>query len=319
VRAALLGAVLFFLAFLAKQLALVVALALLVPLAWRSRREALAFAAALAVLVVASTSFLDAHSDGWYRWYVFELLAGHAWAPDALLGFWRETLAALGLVVLLALWTRGRGGWRREDPLRTWFYLCAVGGLWLAAWIGRAHVGGWDNTLMPACAGAAMAFGPALARALESGGRTALVAAITGFLQLALLAYDPRAQLPTAADRAAGEELVARIRATEGEVWIPDHGYLAVRAGKRGSAHGMAVIDLLQGSDRAAAAAFVRELEAALVERRWASIVLDQSWERDLPLLAEHYASVRLRYAGERTFVPVTGDARRPQYWYLPR
>ncbi len=190
----------------------------------------------------------------------------------------------------------------------------------LAAGVGRAHAGGYDNTLLPACAAAALAFGVLLARLLALGGaRATLAPAGSASRSSALFAYDPRAQLPTDADRRAGAAFVERLRATPGDVWIPDHGYLAERAGKSASAHGMAVIDLLRSDDHATAQRFVDELVRAIEARRWGAIVLDQRWDADLPALGAEYFPATIPWPSERAFVPVTGDPRRPGTWYAPR
>jgi hypothetical protein len=195
----------------------------------------------------------------------------------------------------------------------------ALAGFVLAAWISRAHVGGYDNTLIPACAAAALLFGPALQRGLEAARPIALGAAALALGQFELLRYDPRAQLPTADDLVAGEALVDDLRAVEGELWIPDHGYLAERAGKQALAHGMTLIDLLQSSDAATAQRVFGEITQALETKRFAAIVLDQDWDADLPLLARNYARREIPYVEPRTFLPVTGDPRRPRYWYARR
>jgi len=314
------GGLLFFAAFLAKQTALVPAACVALALLARGRRPALTFALALGLPLVGSTLYGDALSGGWYRWYVFDLLRGHAWDPEHKYGFWIHDLVRFAPVVGLCLlaWLRAPRV-ARPEAARAPLLTAAVAGLVVGAWISRAHVGGYENTLMPACLAAALCFGPALARALETGGLVTAGAALLALGQFWLLRYDPRAQLPSPADVAAGEALVERLRAVEGEVWIPDHGYLAERAGKRALAHGMTLIDLLNSSEHAVAQRVADELNRALEEKRFAVIVLDQDWSGDLPLLARNYTREELPYADAQTFVPVTGDERRPRYWYARR
>jgi hypothetical protein len=304
------GGLLFCAAFLAKQSALVPAACVGLALLARGRRPALSFALALGLPLVASTLYGNALSGGWYRWYVFDLLRGHGWIDEPGSVFWLHDMprfapaAGLGLLA----WLRAPRVARAEQP-RAPILPAALAGLVLAAWVSRAHVGGYDNTLMPACAAAALIFGPALARTLETGGLVTAGAALLALGQFWLVRYDPRAQLPTVADAEAGETLVA----------IPDHGYLAERAGKRALAHGMTLIDLLNSSEHALAQRVSDELNRALEEKRFAVIVLDQDWSGDLPLLARNYTREELPYADAQTFVPVTGDERRPRYWYARR
>lgn len=312
VGAALGSGLLFAAAFLAKQTALAPAVCVLGVLAWRERRAALAFALALGVPLVASTWWLDAASGGWYRWYVFELLRGAPLSGEMAWRFWVETLLALSPALVLA-WARRRTIEYGPTPIVP----AAALGLWLSAWIARAHVGGWDNTLLPACLAAALLFGPALERTLALEARSAALGALLVVLQVLLVARNVR--IPGATDRAAGEALVARLRAVEGEVWMPDHGYLAERAGKRPSAHAMGILDLLRGSDRGAAQRFVDALRAALASPRWSVLVLDQDWSADLPELAREWRGTPIPWPDADTFFPATGDRRRPAYWYVRR
>jgi hypothetical protein len=278
----------------------------------RERRAALAFALALGLPLGLAAGSLDGASGGWFHWYVFDLLRGAPWSGAMAGQFWLEMLGHFAPVLLLALLAR-RTAWAGE-----WIVVgSALAGLWLVSWISRAHTGGYDNTLMPACAVAALVFGVVLARALEGARPVQLAAAALALLQFGLLVYDPRAQLPSAADRAAGEALVQRIASMRGEVWIPDHGYLAERAGKRAYAHGMTWIDLLQSGEQKEQAALVRELRAAIDARRFEAIVLDLPWEDELDALDRSYAREPLEWPDARAFVPVTGYARRPTYWYV--
>lgn len=320
VRAAALAGFVVFLAFLTKQIALVPAALMTLALVRRSRREALAFGGTFVVLGLVSTLALDLSSGGAYRSYVFEMLGGPPLVASELLGFWRTSVLAFAPALVLGAWqswrARESGVGSEHDGL---VFGAALTGLVLAAWLARLHVGAYDNVFMPACAAFALFAAPALTRALRQGGVTAFAACALGVAQFALLMYDPREQLPAYADEAAGHALLERVRGIDGDVWMPAQGYLAQRAGKHGSAHAMAVTDLLQGPDRAAAQAFVSELTRALAERRFAAVILDQAWDADLPELAQGYTRVTWRYPDEHTFVPVTGAPRRPLYFYVRR
>jgi hypothetical protein len=69
----------------------------------------------------------------------------------------------------------------------------------------RIQLGDYSNALMPACAGLAIFFGLGIAAALEAEAvrrRPAAEFLIYGLclIQFALLAYDPRDQIPSEAD-----------------------------------------------------------------------------------------------------------------------
>ncbi len=145
-----LSGLLFFTAFGAKQTALVPAAFVGLALFGLERRAGLVFALALGLPLAASTLYADALSDGWYRWYVFDLLRGHAWDARQEWGFWLKDIVVFAPAVGLTLlaWLHAPRPARPED-LRAGILPFALAGLVLAAWISRAHVGGYDNTLMP--------------------------------------------------------------------------------------------------------------------------------------------------------------------------
>ena len=144
-----------------------------------------------------------------YRWYVFEMLAGHPLESAAWSGYWLELLRAMPIALGSSLWLAfqkpGAGfeasGLPPSSNNALWAFVL---GLLLAGWIGRLHQGGYDNVLLPAVMGLALGFGPACHR-------LAIPGALLGIVQLALLAYSPAAQLPSREDRAAGQALVTRL------------------------------------------------------------------------------------------------------------
>src|SRR5262249_14888594 len=152
--------------------------------------------------------------------------------------------AGLAVVWLLAARRAGHGIF----PL---FPASLAAGMLAASWTGRVHTGGYDNVLLPACAGLALLFGMsahALARSSGTGavGRATLVHAMC-CLQLLLLVYDPTAQIPTPADLRAGDRLVQLMRSVPGDVFLPMHGYLPSLAGKATWAHAQAIDDVSRG------------------------------------------------------------------------
>ncbi|MGH2870654.1 MAG: glycosyltransferase family 39 protein, partial [Solirubrobacteraceae bacterium] len=217
-----------FLAFFTKQTALVAVVPVLALLLVTRRRVALPALATLAVLGLGSTLALDATSNGWYRFYVFGELAGQPWAPHVWVQFWTRdilgpqwplaVLVGAGALTGLTVTTK-----RRPRPAvlssSAAYHVVAAAGLIAAALISRVHTGGYANVLMPAYAATALLAGLTCAELHRTRRRIidALVAGVL-LLQFALLAYPIGAQIPTAADRAAGAELLHRLRGLRGPV-----------------------------------------------------------------------------------------------------
>ncbi len=282
--AALAGA-LFALAFLTKQTALLIAIPVAIHAGLADRWRGAAFAGTLVAVIGASTWLLDRASGGWYRYYVFGVAAGHPIDRTLAFRFWSgDLLRPLAIAALIggSLFAlpprasmRGRG------------YLAALAaGMLGSAWWLRLYRGSHDNALLTSCAAVAIlcALGwdalrldqapePAANPGVRRG--VARLMGLALLAQFALLAYDPLAQLPSDADRAAGERLVANLRGAPGDVLAPSHPELAVRAGKAPHFHEVALTDVVGRGHGTVETGLAGELDEALRAHRWAAVVLD--------------------------------------------
>jgi hypothetical protein len=313
-----------FLAFLTKQSALVLIVALALadlrrPVAARGRFAAVALGAP--ALAVALGQWL---THGWFAWYVFGLPARHAPAISRVLGFWTNDLL-LALPVVLAL---GALAWREtaREPaaasrrVRDGF---ALAGLIATSYLSGLHSGGYDNVLLPAYAGLAIAFGAGVGfalRALPPARPAQAIVLLAVLAQFARLAYAPQAQIPPAGGRAEGERLLRRAGAIDGPLWWSDHpGYL-VALGRPPQAQDNALRDVLRADRGGRWSVALREsLRVAVAERRYAAFVTDFA---DFPLrpegFEERYALADSALTGA-AFRPVTGWDRRPTYLWVRR
>lgn len=282
-----------FLACFTKQTALVAVLPALVYLCASRPRVGIPALLTLLGLIVASTAGLDAASHGWYGYYVFSELSGQPWAQQVWVSFWEHDIwhRQWPLVALVAtggamLWSeaRGRISWRSPAV----YHSVAAVGLITSAWLSRLHTGGFLNVLMPAYAAVALlaglVFGAVARRERDrSRGRREWAAALLAVAllgQVALLAYRPATQIPSAAQRAAGAALIARLRSLPGPIVVLRHPWYATLAGKGNSgAQEEAIHDVL----RSGVARGARVLRASLAH------ALD----------AEHVQAVVLDYAGD--------------------
>jgi hypothetical protein len=124
--------------------------------------------------------------------------------------------------------------------------------------------------------------------------------------------YDPRPFIPTARDRTAGDALIARLRAVDGEVLIPFHPFYAHLAGKRTYLHRMGVLDIWRaglGAPRGVAAAFDAHQFALVVM----DDKIDGNWQMWPNLLRDYRIAGTL--AGPRV---VSGSPTEPRYLLVP-
>jgi hypothetical protein len=317
-RRAGVAALLLALAFLAKQQALVPALAAVPWLAALGRRQLIAYVTTLAGVIGATTLAAQAMTDGWYLTYVATLPRRHAIVDGVWTSFWTDDLLrCLGIAILIG----GAGMWaaRRSDAVVR-FHLPVVGGLVATAYWSRLHSGGYDNVLLPAYGGIAVFFGLGVAWLSRSQRRILGTAGLClCCLQLVVLAYDPRRQLPSEDTVAAGDRLLDDLRQLDGGVYFPGHGWYATRVGTSPSAHGAAVSDILRADLDGATDRLRDELEQAIREQRFAAVVVDDPAHFSyLPDGFERWYRLDRRLPGPLVH-PVTGTRTAPATVWIPR
>lgn len=286
-----------FLAFFTKQTALVAVLPTLLYLGASRARVGIPALLTLLGLAVVSTAGLDAASHGWYRYYVFSELSGQSWAQQVWASFWendiwRRQWPLVGLVTAggAMLWweARGRVSWRSPAA----YHVVAAAGLILSAWLSRLHTGGFLNVLMPAYAAVALlgglVFGAVARRAHDRrrGGWRSWAGALVALAllaQVALLAYRPGTETPTAAQRATGATLIAHLRSLPGPAIILRHPWYATLAGKGNSAaQEEAIHDVLRSSAARGARVLRASLAGALDAEQVQAVVLDYAGDGSL-------------------------------------
>jgi hypothetical protein len=320
-----------FLAFFTKQTALVAAVPLLAWLLLRRPRVGASAVGTTAVLVIGSTVVMNALSHGWYGYYVFGELGHQPFVSGALTGFWIYDLwHPFGVALLLgAAGVLGRGARRRHWPFRPdglGFDLAVVLGLVGASWVGRLHSGGWDDVLIPAAAAVALLVGHAVAalrRASAFRWRWLVTAVLAAPLvvQLGQLRYPLAAQIPTAADHRAGNQLVATLRHLPGQVIVLDHPWYATVAGKGTSAQEDAIYEVLRSGDDRGRRVLLRDLPGAVASPAVGAVVLDDTDDERgfADVLQREFVQVPTPVVSGGAFYPVTDQRLRPTVLFVRR
>jgi hypothetical protein len=315
-RGAIAVGVLLAAAALTKQTGLAEGVAVIATLMAGPRRR-LAFVAALtgAAVLGISTLVLALTTGGWYLYYVFELMAEHSLSGSGVGWFWTALLSTMGIAAYAAL-----VGARRVPPV----LLAGCAALALEGYAALVHRGGGINDVLPAYLAVALLAGLALGRGSAWWAASAsgvLVLAQSAFL---LTGFHPSQAIPTSADRAVGEHLVAGMRALGGIIAVPADPGLSVLAGIPPTAHEDAAHDVLRATDQTAIASFRRSAANAVATRRFSAIITDG------PGLPLGYPSSLNRYyrlcpqpllAGvpAALFRPVAGVDARPVSVWLPQ
>ncbi|MDX2022945.1 MAG: hypothetical protein SF187_22110 [Deltaproteobacteria bacterium] len=265
------------LAFLTKQTASLMGIALGVALLAVAWRRALVYGGVAAFVLAAGLGYLQWQSGGWFWTYVFELHQSHAFnqrlafveTPVRLLRFAGPLYAALAVsVVGLALGKR----LQRYDlvPL-----LLAIAGV-VASCVGFGTQWAFDNAFIPAVVFPALATATLAAR-LVSVAPTRVGAAAVSLCVAACIGYgtvkqgmpDKNALVPSSVDRRAARRMIATIAALPGDGFIPFHPYYAVLAGKKPYVHRMGVMDVAAKLGRPAG------LDETLAQGKFNFVVLD--------------------------------------------
>lgn len=233
----------------------------------------------------------------------------------------------IGPIVLLALLFIS---WRFLWPSThraAWFFLILSGGSIAVSWLGRLNPGGVHNVFMPAHAGISILFGlgvGTLYKKAENGISTnkSLVTTLVLFLsgvQFVMLLSPPEAQIPTQSDKQAGQELVERIEACPGNVYVPFHTYLAQLAGKDGYA-GVVQMGELRGSFGGRPDPLwdevLSQIQEELDAQAFSAIVQDNQVFRDA--MSSSYIEAGTVFHDEFVFWPMTGRKIRPETIYKP-
>jgi hypothetical protein len=263
-------------------------------------------------------AILSAVTDGWYWIYVFRVHQQHDTDSHR---FWRSfaniwgQFPALTIVVVAGLIAVGViAARRRRLPSGaggflywSWMFLCGtvVGALgWATQWaVFNAYIPAMTlGAIAAACAVTAIA---GCADESELPGWQAAWARVgTAGVAFALLAvnlwsarWDPRPFVPTGKDRAAGDALIEKLRAIDGEVYVPAHPWYSVLAGKRPYVHRMGILDVgyrapkKEGKEPLPPRAHIVEgLSDALRSKRFAAVVMDDRCQpHEFPGLTQSY------------------------------
>jgi hypothetical protein len=325
---------LFAASFFAKQTALFAASPLMLWAICTHWRRGLVCAAIFGGLVGGISLGWDLLSGGWFRYYVFELPQHHTIVKGMWSKFWTVDLMRRMPIamVLSALFFAIGGGRPAAGPSPTasrgthsprWFHAALAVGLIGASWLIRVRAGSFDNILIPAYAALAL-LAPLGVFALVSESRLRTWLACAGLaaiaVQLALLWYPPRKELPTETDRQAGEKFLHRLAEIGGDVWMPSHGYLTSELSGKSHAQTVAMGDVLTGGGPEKDA-LRAEIQHAVHDQRFSAIVMDFTDPLFQGELKQRYEKVPGDLFSDRAaFFPVTGNRARPRaIWVIQK
>lgn len=284
----LLAAVVWLLAFHSKQTFLPLGFAMFL-VEWQRPRRMLMGMAAFAAMAWASVAWLNHVTQHWYSFYAFGTTGALGWAPRPAAMFLPFDLfepLPIALAVIFAAIMLAPMRWRERDGLFFAIVTVLVGG---AIWFVRAHAGANINATIPLYAWIAILTGVAVHRLLErwearweaGDAPSAWASAGPALLWMALAVqlfghlYRPGQILPTAGQLAARERFMASLKATPGDVWVVNHSYDGLLAGKPMHPD-MDAFDAIMGRHYAPA---VDQFNSLMMQQHFSAVVLDHAPE----------------------------------------
>jgi Dolichyl-phosphate-mannose-protein mannosyltransferase len=238
----LLSGLIFALAFLTKQSALGVALAVIVyHLIFNWRRAiwlTLSFVLSAAILY----SIFWLNSAGWINYYLFTIPAAHAFdfSIGRILSVLISQFASIPVFLIMGLLPILISPRKIFSDKLYLYYIVMAGALIATGVLGRLNAFSGPNVYVPSYLGVALLIGLEAGWLIELMQQAkinpalvvlefTLLSAQFGFL---IPAYFQTKTIPTQQDRAAGDALVTKIRNYRGDVLLLDNNYLALYAGK---------------------------------------------------------------------------------------
>jgi 4-amino-4-deoxy-L-arabinose transferase-like glycosyltransferase len=315
----IIAGILFSLALLTKQTAFPIFIVAAFSTLLLFRKQTIPFVGSFTILALITYLYLNSSTDGWYQYFNLTVPASFQIRFASVFSILLSSFA-VELVVFIIGFSPLLLGIRKviQDKLHLYYYLMAIGFI-TASVIARMGHEAYDNNILPSYAGLAILFGMGIGwltlhfnipNITKNMLQTVLWLAIA--LQFVLLVYNPIQQIPTLADRNAGDALVSKVQSASGEVLIPYHNYLALFAGKKVYFHFVALDgvrslhiktrpelrDILQQFHSTSFSLFIMDLPDNLIQN-------------------SHCAKTEnIGYESSTTFIPVTGYSVRPTIQY---
>ncbi len=334
------AAFIFFLIAITKQSALLVGIAFACLYIAKHKYYALLFVVASAIQITIFNYYFDLLHSGWYRYTIVNLVQAHTVEQSMILKFWTgdvilgagATFALTGITFLL-IGTRKISLGKRTDLE----YILFLGLMMALSYGGRLFKGGYTNALISMHLGISLIvpiYMPKILSKIQNLNITnknkslaLLLPWIFLIAQFYLFAYNPLKQIPTKKDRDAGNFIVNKIKGFDSDVWVPSHGYLADKAGKKPYVQMSSLIEIggLLGKGEVIdenGHDLIQEIQQKIKKQEFDALMLDYdiNWIMPAEELSKYYKNTSAIFDAKPGYVffPVTGFETRPMSLYLP-
>jgi hypothetical protein len=324
-----LAALIWVIAFQTKQTILPVAVLILCA-NWQQPKRLILGLTTLFVGVTGSVMMLNYATGGWYDFYVFGTPRGLGWSwrqavfyipTDLLLPFGFTFLLILAALVFAPPALRSK---------KSQFYMILSFAIYASIWFVRSHDGSSTNALMPAYAWTAVLFGICLHRlclwlnstAFPQADVCVVIVLAVAIVQFLILLYHPGRFVPSTQTQAARWSFEKELNSLPGDVYVLNHSYDAILAGKQPHAVVDAFGIIINMPPSLTRTAFIEEMKKAIDSHRYSAFVLDDdaaAYEPGVSWMPSDFVEqypVQIRANGIDT-PDVTGTQPKEKWIYL--
>lgn len=310
------------LAYLTKQTTFIIIFPMLIYLIFKFKARSLFFIIPFVFAITLTTIILNKVTDGWYFFWIFELPSSHQWILKYIISFWSYDIfkhtALMFLVSIMWIIFLIKNS-EKNDYI---FFSMAMIGIILSSWLQRLHLGGFVNANIPAYALLTITFLSGINYFLKNNdlvselniNKYKIILFLIIFSQLLSLNYNPTKAIPTKEDRAAGENLINKIKEFKGEVYIPNHSYLNRYAGKKSFASWVGYLDLMISKSELKYE-LESEFEEKLKQKYFDAIITNTT---NFHHFIEKYYGIREEIFHKEVFFTIS-QRTRPEYIYVPK
>ena len=320
------AALLYLFAALTKQVAVIMALPLIIgEILYGDRRRGLILLALVSIggALLAITLWIS--TDGWASFYLFQSPRLRWRQFVSLQSFLSFLLVDIGitfipllLAVVLAQWQRRHGSSPRTAS--TWFIPALFFGLVGGACMGRIERINYLNTLMPLHVAAAIISGLIISQLSNVRSRAFAYGSFLLGLQFLVGAYNPFMAVPEEWREEESKLFREELGALQGPILWTDHPLLLEESGIQASAHTIGISDALLGDKGEIASALRTAIEEAIRSHHYSHIILDSGlFETHFgDVLMQHYRPLPADSSPLKRCVPVHRFCALPKLW-IPR
>ncbi len=311
--------IIFFLAFLTKQMAIIPVVITVSTLTFIKIRRVepltislslitFLFLLGVFILVLASPKNL------WAFFFIFELAFRHPILKDAILDFWYKDIFLKMPIVFLAI-SSCLFFFAKKHKAR-YFYASFLASMIILGYFSRLHDGGYINTLIPPYLAISLAV--FLGYKFIDNNKLKITFLLAVIIQFYLLLYDPRLLIPNERNEIAMQNYLKKISKQKGNVLVPEIRFALNKYTKKTYGLEMALADLMRADLKGREYVLNEinyELFSKIRKKKFSKIIISN--EEFFPFMTPYYKKAGYFHDEEYYFVEKRG-ALFPNILFVP-